>query len=127
MTLEHTVLIRTTRESGSTHQASDCVDTWQSVSGARQELKQLRNRVQKVQDLWYEEHQQRLAEVRMDTNNSEGHAREVAVSVSHEYLRGEPVVAQQTQRGADEGQDHQHGEQTVFRTAVQQQTPTGGD
>lgn len=61
------------------------------MSGARDNMKKLRQGIDKVDHLRDEEEEHRLAEVSQDTDNSEGHPGKVAESVSHKDGWGVPV------------------------------------
>lgn len=74
------------------------------MPGARNDVKELRNRVDEVEDLRHEEQQQGLAEVTENSNDCKHHASEVAVSVPNENLRWIPVVIPQRKGDACEGQ-----------------------
>ena len=56
------------------------------MPGARNESEELRDGVEKVEDLWYEEEEHGLAEVSEDGNDREGHSREVTESVADKHL-----------------------------------------
>lgn len=55
------------------------------VSGTGDDVKKLRQGVDKVNQLRNEEQQHCFAEVSQDADNSKGHASEVAESVSHKH------------------------------------------
>lgn len=56
---------------------------WKAVSGAGHKVEELRDRVQEVENLWYEEQEHSLAEVPNDGNHSKGHASKVCEGVTH--------------------------------------------
>lgn len=61
-------------------------------------MKQLRYRIQKVDDLWDEEEQNRFAKMPKDSNNSKRHARQIVECVADKYLRGIPVEREEKNR-----------------------------
>ncbi len=61
------------------------------MTRARHELEQLGNGVQEIQNLRDEKQEQRFREVSEYSHNSERHAREVAVRITHEHLCRTPV------------------------------------
>lgn len=62
-----------------------------AVPWAGDEPEELRDTEDKVVDLGNEEKEQRLGEVRLNANNSEGHAGQVAERVSRERACGVPT------------------------------------
>ncbi len=62
------------------------------VSGTGDDMKKLRQGVEKVNNLGNEEQQHRFAEVSQDADYSECHPGKVAESVSHKHRRGVPVT-----------------------------------
>ena len=61
------------------------------MSGAGDQSKQLRDGVEKVEDLRDEEEHHCLAEVAKDPDHSKRHPSKVAVGVSHKHTRGVPT------------------------------------
>jgi hypothetical protein len=49
------------------------------------DLKELRDGVQEVEDLWNEQQEQSLTEVSMDSNNRKGHSSEVTKGISNKH------------------------------------------
>ena len=76
------------------------------MTWTRNDLEQLRNRVQEVDDLWEKQQQQCFAEMTVNSQYSECHAREVAEGVTDEHFGWIPIASQQTQHDADERYDH---------------------
>jgi len=72
---------------------------------------QLRGGVEEVEDLGDEQQQEGLGEMPQDSDDGEDHAREVAVGVAHEDLRGVPVVCPEGEGDADEGEEEEEGEE----------------
>ncbi len=58
------------------------------------DAKQLRQGVQKIDDLRNEQKKKGLAEVSKNTDDGESHAHEVAESVTDKHGRGKPIVVQ---------------------------------
>lgn len=58
------------------------------------DVEKLRQRIDEVHHLRYEEEQHGFAEVTQDADDSEGHPRKVAECVSHKHRRGVPVTKQ---------------------------------
>lgn len=52
------------------------------------EMEQLRHRVQKIDDLWDEEKQNRFAKMPKDADHGECHARQIVERVADKHLRG---------------------------------------
>lgn len=61
------------------------------MSGAGHEVEELRDREQKVENLWYEEQEHSLAEVPNDGDHSKGHAGKVCEGVTHKGRGRIPV------------------------------------
>ena len=61
------------------------------MSGAGDQSKQLRDGVEKVEDLRDEEEHHCLAEVAEDPDHSKRHPSKIAVGVSHKHTRGVPT------------------------------------
>ena len=74
------------------------------MAWTRHEAKQLRGRVDKVEDLREQQQHERLAEVPENTNDDKDHAGKVAVRVADEHARRVPVVAEQGKGDAEEGE-----------------------
>lgn len=64
------------------------------VSGAGDDMKKLRQGVDKVDHLGDEEQQHHLAEVSQDADHSKCHPSKVAEGVSHKHRRGVPAARQ---------------------------------
>ncbi|KAH8718569.1 hypothetical protein HC256_003201 [Beauveria bassiana] len=76
-----------------------------AVARARDEAKDLRRRVGKVEELRDEQEAERLGEVAEDADDGKDHAGKVAVGVADEDARGVPVVAEEGGGDADPGQE----------------------
>ena len=79
----------------------------QSVAWARDEPEELRNAVDKVEDLGNQEEDQRLGEVAEDADDNEDHASEITVGISHENSCRVPVVEEQGKAHAEERQEEE--------------------
>mmetsp|Transcript_10647 Transcript_10647/g.26474 ORF Transcript_10647/g.26474 Transcript_10647/m.26474 type:complete len:245 (+) Transcript_10647:641-1375(+) len=73
------------------------------MAWARNELEQLRHRVDEVENLRHEEEEDSLRVVSKDGCDGERHSSEVAVRISDEYLRRVPIMSKQRQRSEEEG------------------------
>lgn len=65
------------------------------MTRTRDQPKQLRDGIAKVEDLRDQKQDKRLAEVAEDTDHDEYHAREVAVCVSHKGTGRVPVIPEE--------------------------------
>ena len=63
-----------------------------AMSRARHKAEELRTRKDEVENLWEEEEEQRLAEVRLDADDGEGHACYVAERVAGKRTGGIPTT-----------------------------------
>lgn len=72
------------------------------MSGTWNHSKQLRYRVQEVEDLGDEEEQQCLAEMSQDTYHSECHASKIAEGVTHKHTRWVPSAHMWERKGRGE-------------------------
>lgn len=77
------------------------VELWETVARAGNQAKDLRCRVEEVEDLRNQEETQGLGKMAENTDDGENHSREVAVCVTHENFGGVPVVVQERARDAD--------------------------
>ncbi|RFU29736.1 hypothetical protein B7463_g6615, partial [Scytalidium lignicola] len=68
-------------------------------------------RSEEVEELRDEKEEEGLGEVALDSYDGEDHAGEVAVGVADEDARGVPVVHEQGEGDADEGDEHVEGEE----------------
>lgn len=87
------------------------VEVGQAVAGAGDELEELRRAVEEVQDLGQQQQHEGLGEVAQDADGGEHHAREVAVGVADEDARRVPVMGQQGEADAQEGQHEEEREE----------------
>lgn len=83
----------------------------ETVARAGDQVEELRDAVEEVEGLGDEEEEERLGEVAEDAADGEDHAREVAVGVADEDAGGVPVVEEEGERDADEGEEHVEGEE----------------
>lgn len=65
------------------------------MARTRDDVEELRSRVDEVEDLWDEKKYQGFAEVTHDAYHGKDHSSKVAVCVSNEDLGGEPVVLEE--------------------------------
>lgn len=65
---------------------------WQPVAGTRNDVEELRQRVEEVEHLRDEKKQHRFAEVPQDPHHGEGHAGKVAEGVPDKHSRWVPAV-----------------------------------
>lgn len=82
----------------------------EAVVRARDDADELRDREDKVDELWDKEEEQRLGEVAEDARDRERHAGKVCVRVANKYCRREPVVVEQTKRGGNKRHDKEEAE-----------------
>lgn len=64
----------------------------QPVTGTRNDVEQLRQRVEEVEHLWDEKKQHCFAKVPQDPHHSEGHASKVAEGVPNKHSRWVPAI-----------------------------------
>ena len=83
----------------------------QPMSWTRDQMKELRSRIDEVEDLGDEEKEERLAEVAEDADDSENHACEVTVGVADKDTCRVPVVSEKGKRDAEEGEEEVEGEE----------------
>ena len=80
---------------------------------ARNDSDKLRNGVYKVDDLRYKEKHHRLAEMSKDANYAKDDSGKVCERVSDEHVARIPVMEQEAERGRNERQHEEHGEEVV--------------
>lgn len=83
---------------------------WEAVSWTRDDAKELRDRVEEVDDLWDEEEKEGLAKVTKDPYHSKCHASKVAKGVAHKYTRRIPDRIREGQQQVED-KDGQEGYQ----------------
>lgn len=88
------------------HESCPCVEARETVARTGDQTEELRGGVDEVEDLWDEEQEEGFREVTADTYDGEDHAGEVAVGVPYEDFGWVPVVAEESERDADEGEEH---------------------
>ncbi|SMQ51070.1 unnamed protein product [Zymoseptoria tritici ST99CH_3D7] len=86
---------RVERRNRSFQQPGPRIETWHSVTRTRDQSKQLRCRVHKVEDLGDEQEEQGLAEVSQDAHHGEQHACEIAQRKRDSDERQQQVDAEQ--------------------------------
>lgn len=74
-------------------------------------MEELGDAVEKVEGLGDEQEQEGFGEVAKDAANGEDHAGEIAVGVADEDGGGVPVVGEEGEGHADEGEEHVEGEE----------------
>ena len=99
-------------------QAGPRVEPRQPVPRTRDHAKQLRGRIDEVEDLRHEEQEERLAEVAHNADDGEDHACEIAVGVAYEDLGRVPIVRPERRRDADEREQQVEREHVRVRCRV---------
>ncbi|THV51793.1 hypothetical protein BGAL_0098g00030 [Botrytis galanthina] len=83
----------------------------ETVAGTGDEVEELGDAVEEIEGLGDEEEEQGFGKVAEDAADGEDHAGEIAVGVADEDGGGVPVVGEQGERDADEGEEHVEGEE----------------
>lgn len=90
----------------------------QAVARAGDEVKELGRGVDEVEDLRQQEEHEGFAEVALDADDDEDHAREVAVRVADEYVRWVLVVGEEGEADAEEGEQEEQAEEVAVDGGV---------
>lgn len=90
----------------------------QAVARARDQVEELGRRVDEVEDLRQQEQHEGLAEVALDADDHEDHAREVAVRVADENVRRVLVVGEEGEADAKKGQEEEQAEEVAVDGGV---------
>ncbi|KAI9742933.1 MAG: hypothetical protein M1818_003663 [Claussenomyces sp. TS43310] len=96
---------------GGLKEAGAGVEAGQTVAGARDKTEELGGRVEEIGDLGQQEEEQGLGEVAEDGDAGEDGAGEVAVGVADENAGGVPIVGDEGEGDAEEGQEEVEGEE----------------
>jgi len=86
------------------------IEFWSSVSRARNDAKELRERNSEVEELRDEKQEEGLAEMAKDASHPKGHAGKVCETVANKYLGRIPVVVDQGKRACKKRQREKHGQ-----------------
>jgi hypothetical protein len=88
-----------------------------AMPGTRKDLKELRDGVEEVENLWNEQQEECLAEVTMDAHHSEGHTSEITIRIANEDWGREPIELEQPDSHSEKGDDEDEREHLTLARA----------
>ena len=90
------------------------IDSREPMSRTGNNFKKLRNRIDKIENLWSKKQKQSLAKMSMYSNDGKGHSGEITESIADKYFSRKPIIPEQAKRRADKGKYHGNCEHLVF-------------